>query len=253
MNDTTSIETQLKELERDKRMEEIKQLKSASKIRWITPAAIASLLPLFAGLFVWTLGEIKQYNEGYRALAELESIKKEKQALIQQKDSLNIELGTLIQLKNHYVTESNKLRIETATKQDALDKTYLRGKFTSEEIIYALGHVKGLGPPPKDISNRIRKDTIDIPKETQELIEDMIVRYELSQEIIDISGGLVTEFEETFKLMSPSDWTKGFKSMPTGYYSAEKKIMISELRNKKRYYDVTEGRILRDDEAVKFK
>ena len=68
------IDRRLKELEREKREEELRQLKADARFRWVTPAALAALLPLVAGLGLWVWGEVKQYNEGYRALEEKKTL-----------------------------------------------------------------------------------------------------------------------------------------------------------------------------------
>ena len=67
--------------------------------------------------------ELKQYNEGYKALAERDALLQEKVALREQKDSLNIEVSTLLQLKAHYADEAERLQRDTAAKQEAIDKT----------------------------------------------------------------------------------------------------------------------------------
>jgi ferric-dicitrate binding protein FerR (iron transport regulator) len=64
------LELEIKRLERDKRLEEIRQLRASGRRQWITPTALAAVLPLLAGLGVWVFNEMKQYHEGYRALEE---------------------------------------------------------------------------------------------------------------------------------------------------------------------------------------
>ena len=130
------IERQIKELERDKRVEEIRQLRESAKTRWITPTALALLLPLLATFGVWIVGELKQYSKAYQALEQRDALKEEKDALQSQKDSLNLEILTLLGQKEHYANEAQRLQRETAAKQDViekkqdvLDKTYLRGVF----------------------------------------------------------------------------------------------------------------------------
>src|SRR5215510_13816616 len=56
------LELEIRRLERDKRLEEIKQLRASRRTQWITPAALATLVPLLAGLILWIFGELKQYN-----------------------------------------------------------------------------------------------------------------------------------------------------------------------------------------------
>lgn len=250
MDAQDDIERQIKELERDKRLEEIKQLRASAKARWITPTALVALLPLFAGFGVWIIGELKQYNEGYKALAERDALKREKDTLQKQKDSLNIEVSTLLQLKAHYADEAERLRRDTAAQQAAIDKTYLRGVFTSAEALYALDHVKGMGPPPdKNTLRRVREDIKQLPKETAHSAGDVLQRYEMSLLVIGISRDVISEFENTLKLFPASEWTRKFQSMPTGAVVQGRKIMISQKGAQRQYYDVTEGRFLTTEEA----
>lgn len=64
--DANDVDRQLKQLELEKHTEELRQLRANGRIRWITPTALAALLPLLAGFGLWTAGEMKQYSEGYR-------------------------------------------------------------------------------------------------------------------------------------------------------------------------------------------
>jgi len=250
MDPQDDIERQIKELERDKRIEEIRQLQASGKTRWIAPTALAALLPLLAGFGVWVVGELKQYNEGYKALAERDVLKREKNALQEQKDSLNIEVSTLLQLKAHYADEAERLRRDTAAKQEAIDKTYLRGAFTSAEALYALDHIKGMGPPPDENAlKRVREEIKQLPTETTSTVEDILQRYEMSLLVVGISREVISEFENTLNLIPASEWTRKLRSMPTGAIVQGRKIMFSQKGDQRQYYDVTEGRFLTTKEA----
>ena len=89
MNLQDDIEQQIKELDRDKRIEELRRLRASSKTKWISPTVLALLLPLLGGSGLWIVGELKQYSEAYEALAEQDAFEREKDALQAQKDSLN--------------------------------------------------------------------------------------------------------------------------------------------------------------------
>ena len=245
------IERELKELERDKRLEEVKQLRAGARTRWITPTAFAALLPLLAGFAVWTVGELKQYNEGYRALAERDALKREKDALQQQKDSLNIEVSTLLQLKAHYADEAERLQRDTAAKQDAIDKTYLRAVFTSDEALYALAHISPRGSPPDRNKLRAAREEVKrLTKETAALVNDALQRSEMSDELVGISRDVISEFQKTLKLVPASEWTRRLQSQPTGAVLAGRKIMTSQSGAQRQYYDVLAGRFLTTDEAA---
>jgi hypothetical protein len=251
MESQPDIDRQLKELDRDKRVEELRQLRTNSSIRWITPAALAALLPLLAGFGVWVVSEFKQYNEGYQALAERNALRQEKAALQAQKDSLNIEVATLLQLKTHYATEAERLHRETVEKQDAIDKTYLRGAFTSAEAIYALDHIKGMGPPPDAAAlAELRSEARKLSAKPRGIFEDMLGRYEMSVTLVNISRDVIAEFRSTQQLIPAAAWTQDFQSMPTGALLPNRKIMFKNQGKQRQYYDVIAGRMLSSEEVA---
>lgn len=106
------IDRQIKKLELDRRVEEVKQLRDKAKLSWITPAVVLALLPVIGGLLLWGYSELKQYSEGFQALTERDKLKQEKLELERYKNSLNIEISTLVDLKNHYEKEASRLLLE---------------------------------------------------------------------------------------------------------------------------------------------
>jgi hypothetical protein len=245
------LERQIKELERDKRLEEVKQLRAAARTRWITPTALAALLPLLAGFGVWAVGEAKQYSEGYRALEERDALRREKDALQRQKDSLNIEVATLLQLKSHYAEEAQRLQRETITRQEVIDTTYLRAAFTSDEVLYALGHITGIGPPPdRKKVDQARAEVGRLSKESAATVNDALQRYELTDDLLGLSKSLISEFQKMLKVVPASEWTRQLQTMPTGAVLSGKKIMISSKGDERRYYDVIAGRFLTAAESA---
>lgn len=242
---------ELQELEREKLREEINQLRASAKTKWVTPTVLGVLLPLVAGFGVWILGELKQYNEGYRAIAQRDALEKEKTELRQQKDSLNLELATLLQLKAHYAAESDRLRRDTEAKQATIDTTYLRGCFTQAEALYALDHIKGMGPPPDERAMmEVRQQIKQLPETTAAAMNDILGRYELSLTVINISRDVIGEFDDALKLMPASEWTKKLHGMPSGAVLRGRKIMFSNDGDDNAYYDVTEGRFLTEEEVA---
>jgi hypothetical protein len=244
------LDCRIKELEREKREEELRQLKANARVRWVTPTVLAALLPLMAGFGLWVLSEIKQYNEGYVALKERDKLQQEKEALQRQKDSLNVEIGTLIQLKEHYAGQAKELRLEVEAKQDVMDKTYLRAVFVSSETIYALDHVKGMEPgPDRKAIEAIKADLKQLPKEAAARMENVLQRYELMGHMIDASREFTVSFQKALALIPASDWARRLRPMPTGSVIPRRSVMFSDSADGRRYYDVTEGRFLTKEEA----
>lgn len=240
----------IKELERETREEELRQLKANANVRWITPAALAGLLPLLAGFALWVVSEVKQYGEGYQALREKIVLEREKEALQKQKDSLNLDILTLLPLKEHYAEQAKRLKQEVEATQDIMDKTYLRTVFLGSETIYALGHVTSLPPgPDRNVLDAIKVDIRSLPKDSAARLEDLLSRYGLMDEIIKISYRSASSFQQAVNLLPASDWAKRLKPMPSGYFLSGRNIMFSDGPDGRRLYDITEGRDLTKDEA----
>src|SRR5919106_5913657 len=146
------------------------------------------MLPLLAGLGIWVVGEIKQYNEGYRALREVDRLAAEKDALQAQKNDLNIELSTLLDLKRHYAEQAQELQARFEERQQQLDATYARARFTAAEAGDALGHIQGLGPGPDAAAlAALRQHAEALPPEAAETLKQIFERYGLAVEMIGIS------------------------------------------------------------------
>jgi hypothetical protein len=207
------------------------------------------MLPLLAGLGIWVVGEIKQYNEGYRALREVDRLAAEKDALQAQKNDLNIELSTLLDLKRHYAEQAQELQARFEERQQQLDATYARARFTAAEAGYALGHIEGLGPGPDAAAlAALRQHAEALPPEAAETLEQILERYGLAVEVIGISERILAAFGDTLELVPVSAWAADLEYMPSGSIAAGRKVMISQARRgddrSRRYYDVDEGRFL---------
>lgn len=250
------LDLDIKRLERDKRIEEIRQLRASGRTSWITPTALAALLPLLAGFGVWIIGELKQFNEGYAALAERDQLRVEKESLQRQKDSLNIEVATLLSLKSHYADQAKELQARFAARQEALDRIYLRARFASDEASYALDHLTAMGRGLDRVTlDRLGMDIGVLPAPSAENARRIIDDYKLARDIVPISQQTLAVLRETLKLIPASDWTAELKSMPSGAILANRKIMVQQGKRGntpfERYYDVDEGRFLAENEAVR--
>lgn len=244
------LEQRIKELEREKREEELRQLKANAKFRWITPTVLIAMLPLLGGFGLFILSEVKQYNEAYRALKDKAGLERDKEALLKQKDSLNIEIGTLLQLKEHYAQQASRLGQEVEAKQDIMDKTYLRAVFLGSEAVYALDHVKSLGPGPnRKTLDAIEVDINTLPAEAAARLKDVLDRYNLMNIVIVPARESASSFQQAVNLIPASDWAKRLRPMPSGSIVPGRSVMLSDGPEGERYYDITEGRFLTKDEA----
>ena len=243
------LELEIKRLERDKRLEEIRQLRASGRRQWITPTALAALLPLLAGLGVWAFNEMKQYHEGYRALEERDRLAAERTELQQQKDSLNLEVGTLLDLKRHYAEQANDLQARFEHRQQQLDATYARARFATAEARYALSHIEGLGPGPDAAAlDALRPALQMLDPGAAETMQQVIERYLLAIDMIAVSEEVLETFDDTLDLVPASDWAVALEYTPSGSIVPGRNIMLlhggRSGRPDEQYYDVNHERFL---------
>lgn len=134
----------IKELDIEKREEEIRQLKSRNKLNWMTPATMLAIIPMLATLGLFVLSEIKKNNEAYEALDNKEkwesgekarNIKRkmlekeiyEKTLDIEDlKADFGVQFQTLIAQKEYFSDEAQRVAAEFRSLQhlqDALEAT----------------------------------------------------------------------------------------------------------------------------------
>jgi len=246
-----TIEAEIKQLERDKLAEELTQLKASGKRQWITPTALASLVPLLAGLGIWLANEVKQYNEAFQALAERDALRVDKTELQRQKDSLNQEIETLLALKNDYAEQARDLQARVDERQQQLDASYLRARFASAEARYALSHVEGMGPRlERGDLDRLRAALGDLPNATAAEIDRVFELYALSSDMIEATKQTLKSFSEALDQVPVSEWARALKPMPAGWLNG-RNVMEEQGSDDSapRYYDVDEGRFLTPEES----
>jgi hypothetical protein len=242
---------EIKQLERDKLAEEIRQLKASGKRQWITPAALTGLIPILAGLGIWLANEMKQYNEGYAALAQRDALQAEKAELQRQKDSLNTEITTLLALKSHYAQEAKDLQAKVEERQKQLDEAYLRARFAGDEARYALSHVKGMGPPlnRSDLSG-LRSQIGNLPDSTAGEIDRLFELYALSSDMIDVTDETLDTFSKAFDQVPVSDWARQLEHRPSGSINGRNVMVLEKYDGAAaQYYDVDAGRFLTQEES----
>jgi hypothetical protein len=252
---STGLERKLRELELEKREEELRQLKANAKVNWITPAAVASLLPLAAAFGVWIFGEVKQFNAGYQALRQAGQLEKEKAQLREdnkelegRKTSLNIEIQTLLQLKEHYAKQAQELRKDVEAKQEAIDLAYLAALYHSNNSRYALGHVRGSGQMlDRKAVTAIDADLKKLPTETEEKVRKALDDNIFMLDMIDVSQEVMSSFQDAIKLVPASDWARRLTPVPSGGVIDGRDILVeypAKGARGERHYDLKTRRFL---------
>jgi hypothetical protein len=247
----SNVEAEIKQLEREKLAEEIRQLKASGKRQWITPAALTGLIPILAGLGIWLANEMKQYNEGFQALGQRDALQVEKAELQTEKDSLNQEIETLLALKNDYVEQARELRARVVERQKQLDESYLRARFASEEARYALSHVEGMGPRlERGDLDRLKAGLGDSSAGTAAELGRVFELYALSSDMIEVTQETLGAFSKALDQVPVSEWARELQPMPSGWLNG-RDVMVAQKGDgsEPRYYDIDEGRFLTAEES----
>jgi hypothetical protein len=263
MSDTESIDAEIKRLERDKKLEELRQLRSGWT-KWATPATILALLPFLVGFGAWALSEFRLYSnqEVFRQLErEKQALISEKTALQTEKTGLNIEIQTLVELKQHFAEETRRaeeqrdnvqrqldeLRVQDQKRQAKVDANYLKARFARDAADYALGHVD-VGQAKEKLDD-FRRVVEGMPAEVADGLRAVVRDYELAVDMIDASTETLVMSGEALDLLPASEWARNFHSRPSGYFIQGRQIMIANPGPEASYYDVDRGRLLTDEEA----
>jgi hypothetical protein len=197
---------------------------------------------------------MKQYHEGYRALEQRDRLAAEKTELQRQKDSLNLEVGTLLDLKRHYAEQVQDLQARFEQRQQQLDATYARARFASAEARYALSHIEGLGPGPDTAALDAPRPALEtLDPNAAGTIQQLIDRYLLAIDMIAVSEEVLETLDDTLDLVPASDWAAALEYTPSGSIVPGRNIMIvggaRGARTDERYYDVDEERFLTEAAA----
>jgi hypothetical protein len=250
METDNDIERQIKELERDKHREEIKQLRADAKRHWITPTVLIAVLPVLGAFAWWFFDELKKYNEAYQALELKDALMKEKEDVRREKDSMNLEIMKMIHERNFYADDVQRMQGERVAMQNAVNEMYLRGTFAMAEMRYALRHIQEMGPPQDANLQQLRANAKQLPPESGRALDDVLQHYEFSRDIIGLSSEIISDFGNKLKLLPTSDWARALRSMPEGSVLSGRKIMVlQEGGQPTRYYDVDKGRFLTKEES----
>jgi hypothetical protein len=106
-----------------------------------------------------------------------------------------------------------------------------------------------MGPgPDRGALEKIKKNLAGLPHEFAVQLREMIDRYMLAVDMIDVSQRTLEAFRTTLGLISASDWAVKLEAVPSGYVIAGRNIMIGRSRQGNRYFDVDEGRFLSEEE-----
>ena len=254
--DSKTADEELRLLEIELKREEIRQLKSNFRFKWLTPASIA--LPLIGGALLYIIAEIKEYSDAHQALAGKKVLEAKISNLERQKDSLNLEIPALLGLKNHYSAEAkklqgsaNKLKVVIKERQQKIDQLYLRGYYSAQEGIYALDHARKTKNLDKKTSENLRQQIRSNLPEASEAISTLVSSYHFYQDMSGVTNKVLEEFTGLLKEITPSEDALKLQWHPEGLFLSGRPIMATIETTPKKYYDINLGRYLNQAEVAK--
>jgi hypothetical protein len=250
------LDLEIKQLERDKKAAELANLRAGERPRWVTPAIFLALLPVVGTFGGWAWNEAMKYRADYGASARVKELES-------QSSKINIEIQTLLSwkrdLQDEVKTSQERLRAsqeqlraaegqlkdlqaKVEAKQEQIDKAYLRSKFASSEVSYAISH---LSPVARDAERAglddLKRTLEPLPADTRRPIERIIANYRLVGDIVAISQRLTRSANEAVQSIPAGDWTQKFQAMPNGSIISNRRIMERRDGGEPAYYDVDSG------------
>jgi len=270
---------QIKELERERLREELKQLKESASKRWIAPTVWIAVLPLLGGFGLWVVGEIKQYNKAYQALENVAKFEEDKKVEEQNRRALHTEILTLLAQKKDYANTAKELKAavdkqqqtadrltkevaerrkeielwkqEFADQKAKLDQFYLQIAFANAETRYALGHITASPTADPKALEKIRDAVKTLPKDeaqkVDELLRDYQLAFELSKEVERDLANNSKDLEKT----AVSDWARKLEwGGPRGSMKQGRSIMVTKGTGERRYYDVELGKFVSKEKVT---
>ena len=243
----------IERLEREKLEEEVRQLRLAGRTRWLTPTALALMLPLIGAFGIWLVSEVKQYGEGYRAITERDALKSEKAALQAQKNGLNLEILALLKLKEHYEAQASSLEADVQRNQQDLDRIYLQATYANSEAGYALGHTAGLPALKRADINKMEAflNSDQVPLDVARTALELSHQAQLALDLIDAAKSGMHLLEEGLALLPASKDAKRLQWHPNGIFGSDRPLMLYEGPGGRRLYDVEAAEFLPPAEAEK--
>ena len=126
--------------------------------------------------------------------------------------------------------------------QRRIDDAYLRLKNASGEATYAIGHIRGLGPPPKDARAMIEAALDKVPSDVAEALVDIFHRYDFTDEIVEITENELNGLNDTLKGIPASEWAIKLRYHPMA--ASENSLIAPDGRyyhlDDRRYYNLEE-------------
>jgi hypothetical protein len=245
-DDQDGLDLEIKRLERDKKAVELERLKAGERTKWVTPTVLLSLLPIIGGLGLWLVSEAKEYNAAYQAIGQVKELKAQRQ-------EINAEIQTLVLLKREFQDQLKATQERLEATQAKIDRAYLKVKFTSSEVRYALAHLPALDKRP----DRARLDSLtkaldQLPKEVADAIRDIIRQHDVVMDIAGFSENLTKVANDAVQSIPAGEWAQKFQLMPTGAILPGRKIMVRRGADGPAYYDVDRAELMsaKDVEAA---
>jgi hypothetical protein len=124
-----------------------------------------------------------------------------------QRATLKSEIESLKQQEEKLQNRNSELVSANAGIQDKIDKAYISLKLASADAVYALGHMRGMGPSISD-GDRKKIEAIfeKIPVDVSELVRTLLAKNELAEIIVPITEKELEGFSERLQAIPASEW-----------------------------------------------
>jgi hypothetical protein len=98
---------------------------------------------------------------------------------------------------------------------------------------------------------QLRADAKQLPAQSGDTFERVMASYDFSETLIGSTREIISEFENTLKLIPASDWTRAlrYEGIGGGGKLRAKVLVLREGGEPERYYDVEKGRYLTEEES----
>ena len=115
---------------------------------------------------------------------------------------------------NNLVLERDVLNKANEEIQLSIDDAYLRLKLASFDATYAIGHIRGIGPPPKGARAKVEAAFDKMPVDVAETLQGIFRRYEFTDEIVGITEKDLNALNDTLKGIPASEWATKLQANP---------------------------------------
>lgn len=205
------LDLEKRRLECDKLRAEIAEVSLAW---WKRPTYIGSVVTLAALLTGWLSGYFPAEREQLQK--EIAGLKTARASAVQEALLVNSDLDRLKEERHDLKRQMRDLVLQAETTQGKIDDAYVRLKAASFNALYALSHIRGLGPFPDSERSKIEAVLEQLPPETGRAMREMLDRYKFNEEMVRYTEEDLNKLPKMLEAIPASKWAVELQPMPDG-------------------------------------